>query len=91
MGIQSWQYCQSYVFVKKLEHRNKSDFYNTPTCRYSGYVYGTLIYHETSASYLGCGKLVFTARKQVWGKVMFLHLPVSHSVHSGHQSGRYAS
>ena len=29
--------------------------------------------------------------KEVWGKVMFLHLSVSHSVHSGQRSGRYAS
>ena len=28
---------------------------------------------------------------EVYGKVMFLHLSVSHSVHSGHRSGRYAS
>ena len=28
---------------------------------------------------------------EVWGKVMFLHLSVSHSVHSGHRSGLYAS
>ena len=28
---------------------------------------------------------------KVWGKVMFLHLSVSHSVHGGHQSGLYAS
>ena len=28
---------------------------------------------------------------EVWGNVMFLHLSVSHSVHSGHRSGRYAS
>ena len=27
---------------------------------------------------------------EVWGKVMFLHLSVSHSVHSGHRSGWYA-
>ena len=28
---------------------------------------------------------------EVWGKVLFLHLSVSHSVHSGHRSGQYAS
>ena len=28
---------------------------------------------------------------EVWGKVMFLHLFVSHSVDSGHRSGRYIS
>ena len=28
---------------------------------------------------------------EVWGKVMFLLLFVSHSVHSGHRSGWYAS
>ena len=27
--------------------------------------------------------LIFTARNEVWGKVMFLHLSVSHSVHGG--------
>ena len=34
---------------------------------------------------------IITARNEVWGKVMFLHLSFSHSVHSDHRSGRYAS
>ena len=43
---------------------------------------------------LPCGQLtIFTARKRSCGKVMFLHLSVSHSVHRGgavsqHEMGR---
>ena len=36
-------------------------------------------------------QLLLPPANEVWGKVMFLHLSVSHSVHSGHRSGRYAS
>ena len=36
-------------------------------------------------------EILLPSANEVWGKVMFLHLSVSHSVHSGHQSGRYAS
>ena len=35
--------------------------------------------------------LYLPTANEVWGKVMFLHLSVSHSVHSGHRVERYAS
>ena len=38
-----------------------------------------------------CSVLLLPPANEVWGKVMFLHLSVSHSVHSGHRNGRYAS
>ena len=40
---------------------------------------------------LKCLRVLLPPPNEVWGKVMFLHPSVSHSVHSGHQSGWYAS
>ena len=36
-------------------------------------------------------ELLLPPANEVWVKIVFLHLSVSHSVHSGHRSGRYAS
>ena len=42
-------------------------------------------------NFLKSSVLYLPPANEVWGKVMFLHLSVSHSVHSCHRSGRYAS
>ena len=44
-----------------------------------------------NVEYIASAWYLLPPANEVWGKVMFLHLSVSHSVHSGRGSGRYAS